>query len=394
MLRPSALSRALGIALCVGFACSDPAGRDGPGTAGAGGAIDVGGGGSGAETAGGDAGGTSDGASAGAGGDGGEPFIGGPGGAGGALEAGAGGALGGAGGSPIELGGAGAGAGAGGTDTAAGGSGGEGGETPLGPPVAVTLGEFSESPAPDPLNPKLVPAIEELFAAPSVMNGGSTILGIRTGRALDPPRFLVSIADEAGHYVVEASEVDQGDNLYELGLQIARYVEVPTLTIRVAPMDAHGNIGAYQNVVYSLIHVGRGAVSVTLTIDQPADLDVSVIEPSGFEVSYQLPVSPTGGQLERDSNASCGLGEGGGGAGGASGGEDAPAANVERVWWPADFAPTGQYLVYVKNYDDCGVAPVTFSVDILNGSTEESYTGRFPKKSIGESILVAEFEHR
>jgi hypothetical protein len=258
----------------------------------------------------------------------------------------------------------------------------------------VTLGEFSERPAPDPLNPKLVPPIEELFAAPSVTNGGSTILGIRTGRTLEPPRFLLSITDEGGHYLVEATEAEQGDSLYELELHVARYVEIPTLTLRVAPMDAHGNIGAYQDVVYSLIHVGGGEVIVTLTIDQPADLDVSVIEPSGFEVSYQLPVSPTGGQLERDSNASCGFGLGTGGAGGAGGEEDPSAANVERVWWPTDFAPTGQYLVYVKNYDDCGVAPVTFAVDVLHGSAQESYTGRFPRNSIGESILVAEFEHR
>jgi hypothetical protein len=233
-----------------------------------------------------------------------------------------------------------------------------------------------------------------------VMNGATTILGVRTARALIPPRFVLNLVEGEGHYVAEATEVGEaGQNLYELELAVARYVTLPSFTVRIAPMDERGNIGPYQNIVYTLVHVGRGDVIVTLSIDQLADLDLSVIEPSGVEVSYQLPLSPTGGQLERDSNASCGFEEGGGGAGGGGAGFEGAAGdgsadpNVERVWWPTNFAPSGRYEVYVKNYDDCGAAPVTFSVNVRSGSSESAYTGTFPKKSIGESIFVAEFDH-
>ncbi len=301
-----------------------------------------------------------------------------------------------------------AGAGSGGAALGAAGdaaAGGVGGAPPAGPVLQLPGAEVFETPPPDPLNPKLVPSIIELVADDTTTNGGTTRLRLRTSAPLRGARFVVALVEEPGHFVVQAAETDEIAT-YDIELHIGRSVRLPELTVRIAPMDELGNIGAYQTVVYTVIHSGNGDVRVTLSFDVLADLDLSVIEPSGFEISYQVPASPSGGALDSDSNGSCMFDSGGGGSGGGNGsgalGAAAGAAgagpvvgkNSEQVAWPSGFAPSGSYEVWVKNYDDCGNAPVAFTVTVLHGSSEQTFTGRFPINSVGEGQLVATFVHR
>ncbi|MCB0999409.1 MAG: fibronectin type III domain-containing protein [Acidimicrobiales bacterium] len=84
--------------------------------------------------------------------------------------------------------------------------------------------------------------------------------------------------------------------------------------------------------------LGTGAVQVTLLWASGDDLDVFVTEPTGAEVSYQQPSSPTGGFLDVDDR-----------------GGDC-AAQVERaenIFWQAD-PPQGSYTVRIVNSVPCG----------------------------------------
>lgn len=91
------------------------------------------------------------------------------------------------------------------------------------------------------------------------------------------------------------------------------------------------------------IELGSGDVQVTLEWDSAADLDLAVTDPTGEQVSFTTPESPTGGRLDADANESC----------------ERDGDPVENIFWPTDGAPVGTYTVDVTGYttDSCEVGP-------------------------------------
>ncbi len=109
--------------------------------------------------------------------------------------------------------------------------------------------------------------------------------------------------------------------------------------------------------------LGTGDVQVTLDWTGDADLDLHVIDPSGFELYFGAKQSPTGGQLDTDKIPDCG--------------DTGP--HVENVFWPAGGAPTGQYQAYVSNLGGCTGEGVPFTLTILvNGVRAGGDGGTLP----------------
>jgi hypothetical protein len=103
--------------------------------------------------------------------------------------------------------------------------------------------------------------------------------------------------------------------------------------------------------------LGTGDVQMTLRWNSTADLDLSVVDPTGAQIDYANPTSPSGGQLDVDSNFDCAT---------------ASAAGVENVFWPTGAAPDGQYVITVTYFNVCepsGTGPQAFELTVLvNGS--------------------------
>jgi hypothetical protein len=96
--------------------------------------------------------------------------------------------------------------------------------------------------------------------------------------------------------------------------------------------------------------VGTGNLQITLGWSTPADLDLYVVDPGGFEISYSATQSPTGGFLDRDARGACTDGETG-----------------ENVFWSGN-PPAGHYGVRVNYYSDCGTGgPATFVLSVAYG---------------------------
>lgn len=96
----------------------------------------------------------------------------------------------------------------------------------------------------------------------------------------------------------------------------------------------------------------RGKLKVTLLWNFPADLDLHVVEPSGYEIYFNKKKDPaTGGYLDVDNQR--------GGQGSA-----------ENIFW--ENPPSGQYEVYVRYYEKVGdvARKGTCQVVIFNGSDE------------------------
>ena len=101
--------------------------------------------------------------------------------------------------------------------------------------------------------------------------------------------------------------------------------------------------------------LGTGDVQVTLRWGGGVDLDLHVIDPSGTEISYSSPTSPSGGQLDTDAQSDC-------------------SACVENVFWPTGGAPTGEYQVFVVNFTGDPVTSYTLDI-VVGGDVIDSQDG-------------------
>lgn len=101
-----------------------------------------------------------------------------------------------------------------------------------------------------------------------------------------------------------------------------------------------------------------GAIQITLGWSTGADLDLYVIEPSGFEISYAAKVSSSGGQLDRDERGACN----------EQGHHVLGDYNTENVYFPEN-PPQGEYRVDVNAWagpctQDAGATQFTVSIAV------------------------------
>ena len=83
--------------------------------------------------------------------------------------------------------------------------------------------------------------------------------------------------------------------------------------------------------------LGTGDVQATLRWSGDADLDLHVIDPEGFEISFWSALSPSGGMLDVDMVPDCG----------------SSGNSVENVFWPDGESIPGTYQAFVHNYGTC-----------------------------------------
>ena len=101
--------------------------------------------------------------------------------------------------------------------------------------------------------------------------------------------------------------------------------------------------------------LGTGDVQVTLTWGGGVDLDLHVIDPSGTEINYSSPSSPSGGTLDTDAQSGC-------------------TSCVENIFWPTGGAPPGEYQVFVVNFS--GSPSSSYTLDIrVGGEVIDSSSG-------------------
>lgn len=107
---------------------------------------------------------------------------------------------------------------------------------------------------------------------------------------------------------------------------------------------------------------GTGDLAFRLTWSGCSDLDLYVQEPNGTLISFQNKSSPSGGQLDVDSNAIC---------------ASCAGSPVENIFWPTGRAPRGSYSFWVEHFPCSSPRPITaFTLQVLRGSTvAATYTG-------------------
>ncbi|HEU5074429.1 MAG TPA: hypothetical protein VFU02_09655 [Polyangiaceae bacterium] len=212
--------------------------------------------------------------------------------------------------------------------------------------------------------------ITEITGPEAVTNGGTFTIQVTIPGADDDQTFQVAVNGVAGDDVTAAPN---DDGVFDLGISLADDIEGETVTVTVTPLDADGDAGESKDIDLELIETGTGDVKVTLAFDQNVDLDLLVMEPDGTEIYFDEPLSPSGGELDHDSNALCNI----------------DGDNLENIFWPTDAAPEGEYVVGVLYYGACDVEEtVNYTVTITIGDDVETFTGSFEPEEAGEAAEV------
>lgn len=132
----------------------------------------------------------------------------------------------------------------------------------------------------------------------------------------------------------------------ELVLALSSDPPEGTFEITAAVAGAVGGITAIGTMDVEPRDLGNADFAATVTWTGASDVDIHVVDPNGFEVSYLSPDSPEDGHLDLDSNAGCSIDN----------------INTETISWPAGTAPTGDYKVIVDYFDDCEVESSAYTV--------------------------------
>jgi hypothetical protein len=118
---------------------------------------------------------------------------------------------------------------------------------------------------------------------------------------------------------------------------------------------------------------GTGDVQVTLTWEDPVDLDLHVFEPGGEEIYFGHTFSASGGVLDRDTIC-----------------EGTQTGKPENIFWPEGAAPHGAYAVKVHLYSLCqvGSGEIAFHVRTVVDGAAHTYTATV---SGNQTKTVAQF---
>lgn len=150
--------------------------------------------------------------------------------------------------------------------------------------------------------------------------------------------------------------------------------------LQVAVASPSGAVGPFVGLSTTVLGVGTGDVQVTLAWDADSDVDLHVVPPGGDEIFYGRRQSPSGGELDLDSNAGCQI----------------DGVRNENITWPVGTAPRGLYTVRVNYWSNCGVQRTNWTVRVNNGGAVQLITGTFTgpgnRGALGAGQVVASFE--
>lgn len=105
-----------------------------------------------------------------------------------------------------------------------------------------------------------------------------------------------------------------------------------------------------------------GDVQVSVSWDQPTDVDLFLQEPSGEFIFFDNIQSETGGRLDLDSNPACVI----------------DGINNENIVYSNTIPPSGTYLVAINYYDNCSVLePTNYVVTVRANGEITSFSGSF-----------------
>jgi hypothetical protein len=210
------------------------------------------------------------------------------------------------------------------------------------------------------------------------ITGGTTQLLIG-GEAFDA---LILALDGVDGYI----EVEYDGDRSSADVALTLYGDIPDgeFELRIAGVNGD-EVGDYTTIPVEVIGVGStGPIQVSISWDTETDVDLHVVDPDGEEIYYGAPTSSTGGELDLDSNAGCGI----------------DGVNNENITWSDDASPaSGEYIVRVDYWDACDFSGTTNYIVTIRVDGEPTrtisgtLTGDGTHGGAGAGELVTTFDY-
>lgn len=219
-----------------------------------------------------------------------------------------------------------------------------------------------------------MPVVTSVTGNSSVIEGGSNPIAVYA--SVPAAKILVGVEGAKGYY--ESSDARKSTAvIYALSLVLSTNLPGEEFVIIVAIVDDFGNISEIYQLPVSIVEAGTGKLQVSLSWDQPNDVDLHLVEPDAEEIYYSNDYSSNGGVLDLDSNPDCYI-DG--------------VQNENITYSDESTVEAGTYIVRVDLYSACSVtARTNFIVTArLNGeliaqqSVTNPYNGNFPANSVGD----------
>jgi hypothetical protein len=216
----------------------------------------------------------------------------------------------------------------------------------------------------------------------TIVNGGTATMSITSPDTFDRVYVAGSIpvsglfVPVSGYFEVQ---LPAPTNATELLILFPQTLPNNDFELYFAAADPAGNVGTLRERSVHALVVGTGDVQVTVSWDTDADVDLHVVDPGANEIFWAARTSPTGGELDLDSNAAC-VGD-----------------NVrnENITWAVGTAPQGTYTVRVDYWSNCGATETRYTVLINNGGDIAIYHGTFTGSGdsggFGSGVLIDTF---
>lgn len=186
----------------------------------------------------------------------------------------------------------------------------------------------------------------------SVIAGGSSFVTVNA--PVNISKVMVGVRDEYGYYELVPTTTTQSYSFTIIVNQNINLGENDSFPILVAITDGNGKVSEIWEHDVRLIEVGTGALQVSLSFNQPKDVDLHLFEPNGEHIYYGNSTSDNGGELDLDSNAGCGIDN----------------INNENITYGDEaYVEPGLYTVYVDMWSNCSPqdAPTTYTVTVFYG---------------------------
>jgi hypothetical protein len=210
----------------------------------------------------------------------------------------------------------------------------------------------------------------------TVINGGSSLVHVRASAPFNQV-FMSVIDDPLDGFFTLTLPAATTDTF--VVIQFGRTIPVNTFQTVFSVKTPGGQVGASSSIANTVSSGATGQVQVQASWDANSDVDLHVIEPSGYELDFINlgTASPTGGLQDVDSI--CG-----------------DHGNIENTRWTTG-APNGTYTVRLDYYSSCGVSASNYVVTVNNGSQTSRFTGQFTGNGDsgghGSGRLITTFTH-
>ena len=229
-------------------------------------------------------------------------------------------------------------------------------------------------------------------AAPSESNGPA-VAAVLTGAFITGGTTQLAIGgDDFDGLILALDGVDGYIEIAYLGertgadVALTLYGDIPDSDFELMVAGTqNGAVGEYTSIPVEVIEVGStGPIQVSISWDTDTDVDLHVVDPDGDEIYYASPESDTGGELDLDSNAACGI----------------DGINNENITWSDDDSPaSGEYIVRVDYWDACDFEGTTSYVVTVRveGQPTRTFTGTLSGEGTqggaGAGELVTTFDY-